>query len=175
MVWLDSLSITLNRPSILVGDIPLANWYEEAARESQDPAESVNWAKGDFLRLLSDAKVEAGEAKVTPSGFAQMLGLVKAGTINRNIAKTVFEEMFRTGQTADEVVKAKGLTQIADEGAVAAMVDEALAANPKELERYRAGEEKLKQFFVGQVMKASRGKANAAVINQLLDEKLKAG
>jgi aspartyl-tRNA(Asn)/glutamyl-tRNA(Gln) amidotransferase subunit B len=167
--------ITPEDAGILVGDLPLADWYEEAAGQSQDPVEAANWAKGDFLRLLSETKVEAGEAKVTPQRFAEMLGLVKAGTINRTIAKTVFEEMFHTGQTAAEVVKAKGLTQIADEGEIAAMVDAAIATNPKELERFRAGEEKLKQFFVGQVMKASRGKANAALINRLLDEKLKPG
>jgi aspartyl-tRNA(Asn)/glutamyl-tRNA(Gln) amidotransferase subunit B len=157
----------------LVGDIPLANWYEEAAKLSGQPTEVANWVKVDFQALLNDTGVEVAEAKVTPSHLAGMLKLVEAGTINRKIAKTVFEEMFRSGQSADEVVKAKGLVQIADEGAIEGIIDGVIAENPNELERFRAGEEKLKQFFVGQVMKASRGKANAALVNRLLDEKLK--
>ncbi|MBW3624896.1 MAG: Asp-tRNA(Asn)/Glu-tRNA(Gln) amidotransferase subunit GatB [Armatimonadetes bacterium] len=165
--------ITPDDAALLVGDIPLANWYEEAAKQTGQPVEVANWVKGDFLRLLSDARIEATAAKVTPDHLSGMLKLVEAGTINRKIAKTVFEEMFNTGQSPEEVVKAKGLTQIADENALSTMIDEVIAANPKERERFLAGEEKLKQFFVGQVMKASRGKANAALVNQLLDEKLK--
>jgi aspartyl-tRNA(Asn)/glutamyl-tRNA(Gln) amidotransferase subunit B len=156
-----------------VEDIPLVNWYEEAAKTAKDPKEAANWVKGDFVRLLSASGISATESKLTPKHLSEMLKLVEAGTINKKIAKTVFEEMFQTGQTADEVVKAKGLVQIADEGAIEAMVDESLANNPNEVVRFRNGEEKLKQFFVGQIMKASRGKANADLVNRLLDERLK--
>jgi aspartyl-tRNA(Asn)/glutamyl-tRNA(Gln) amidotransferase subunit B len=159
--------------ALFVEEGPLADWFEEAARAAKKPREVANWVRGDFLRLLSEGKVEAGESRVTPKHFTRMLELMEAGTINRTTARTVFEEMFRTGKTADEVVAAKGLTQIADEGAIAALVDEALAKNPKEVERFRAGEEKLKAFFVGQVMRASRGQANAELVNRLLDERLK--
>jgi aspartyl-tRNA(Asn)/glutamyl-tRNA(Gln) amidotransferase subunit B len=156
-----------------VEDIPLVNWYEDAAKVASDPKEVANWVKGDLVRLLSASGISATESRLTPKHLADMLKLVDAGTINKKIAKTVFEEMFQTGQSADEVVKAKGLVQIADEGAIEAMIDEILASNPNEVTRFRAGEEKLKQFFVGQVMKASRGKANADLVNRLLDEKLK--
>jgi aspartyl-tRNA(Asn)/glutamyl-tRNA(Gln) amidotransferase subunit B len=156
-----------------VEDLPLVNWYEEAARTAKDPKEVANWVKGDLVRLLSSSSINAEESKLTPQHLADMLKLVDAGTINKKIAKTVFEEMFQTGQSADEVVKSKGLVQIADEGAIEVLVDEALANNPNEVARFRAGEEKLKQFFVGQIMKASRGKANADLVNRLLEAKLK--
>jgi aspartyl-tRNA(Asn)/glutamyl-tRNA(Gln) amidotransferase subunit B len=160
--------------ALFLEDIALADWYESAAQASGDPKETANWVKGDLLRLLSAEKIDVAQSRLKPQALADMLKMIGTGAINRKIAKTVFEEMFKTGRSGAEIVKAKGLTQIADEGAVEAMVDEALANNPKEVERFRAGEEKLKQFFVGQVMKASRGKANADLINRLLDEKLKA-
>jgi aspartyl-tRNA(Asn)/glutamyl-tRNA(Gln) amidotransferase subunit B len=102
------------------------------------------------------------------------LKLIDDGTINGKIAKTVFEEMYQTGKTSEEIVKEKGLTQITDNSEILKIIDQVLESNPSELEEYRNGKEKLLGFFVGQVMKQTKGQANPGIVNQLLKEKLKA-
>lgn len=107
-----------------------------------------------------------------PSQLAGMLKLVENGTISRKIAKTVFEEIYRTGKGAEEVVREKGLLQIRDSDVIEKAVDEVIARSRKEVERFKTGEEKLIGFFVGQVMKATKGKANPQLVNDLLKKKL---
>jgi aspartyl-tRNA(Asn)/glutamyl-tRNA(Gln) amidotransferase subunit B len=103
-----------------------------------------------------------------------MLKLIDDGTINGKIAKAVFEEMYQTGKTSEEVVKEKGLTQITDNSEILKIIDQIIEANPSQLEEFRGGKEKLLGFFVGQVMKQTKGQANPGIVNQLLKEKLKA-
>ena len=104
--------------------------------------------------------------------LAGMLGRIEDNTISGKIAKTVFDEMWKTGKDADTVIAEKGLKQVTDTGAIEAVIDEILAANPGQVEEYRSGKEKVFGFFVGQVMKASKGKANPAAVNELLKKKL---
>jgi aspartyl-tRNA(Asn)/glutamyl-tRNA(Gln) amidotransferase subunit B len=123
-------------------------------------------------RLANESGLAPGEWKLTPEKLAAVLRLLDAGTIGGPGAKQVVEEVFRTGAEPAEVVRAKGLAQVSDEGALEAAVDEVLAASPAEVERYRGGNRKLLGFFVGQVMKKTRGKANPGVVNALLERKL---
>ena len=107
-----------------------------------------------------------------PKNVAEIIALVKDGTISGKVAKEVFEEVFNTGKTAKEIVESKGLTQISDEGELATTIDEILAANAESVERYRAGKTKLMGFFVGEVMKVTRGTANPSLVSKLLKDKL---
>jgi aspartyl-tRNA(Asn)/glutamyl-tRNA(Gln) amidotransferase subunit B len=157
---------------LLASERPVAEWFEQAVKAGGQPKAVSNWMMGDLMRLLNEENREIADCPVKPSLLAGMLKLVDAGTISGKIAKTVFEEMYRSGKDAEEIVKEKGLVQISDESAIEKTVDELIAGHPKEVERFRAGEEKLLGFFVGQAMKAMKGKANPQVLNELLRKKL---
>ncbi|MCL4457034.1 MAG: Asp-tRNA(Asn)/Glu-tRNA(Gln) amidotransferase subunit GatB [Nitrospirae bacterium] len=146
--------------------------FEEAVKAGGTPKDVANLIIGELTRLLNEDSKTFDECPLRPKQLADMLRLIENGTISGKIAKTVFEEMYKTGKDADTVVKEKGLVQISDEGAIEKAVDEALAKNRNEVERYKAGDEKLMGFFVGQVMKATKGKANPQMVNELLKKKL---
>lgn len=131
-----------------------------------------NWMMGEMARLLNQNNMEIKDCKIRPEALAGMLELLDKGTISGKMAKTVFEEMFNTGKEAEQVVKEKGLVQISDPETLKQIIKEIVANNPKVLEDYRNGKEKAFGFFVGQTMKATRGQANPAVVNQLLKEHL---
>ena len=150
----------------------LANYYEETARISGQPKAASNWIMGDLLRFLKEDDREIEESSVTPTHIAEMIKLIDNGTISGKIAKTVMEEMYKTGKMPDDVVKEKGLIQVTDTGAIEKVIDEVLAENADSVAAYRSGKDKLFGFFVGQVMKKSQGKANPAVLNDLLKKKL---
>ena len=157
---------------VLSDTLEFAEFYDACAKFSKDPKAVANWLTGEFLRLVNATGTSISDTKITAEGLCELLDLIDKGTINRNIAKNVFEEMFNTGKCAGEIVKDKGLEQVTDTGAIEAAVDSVIAANPKEVERFKAGEEKLISFFVGQVMRETKGKANPAMINELLKAKL---
>ncbi len=146
--------------------------FEEAVKAGGTPKDVANLIIGELTRLLNEDSKTWDECPLKPKQLADMLRLIENGTISGKIAKTVFEEMYKSGKDADLIVKEKGLVQISDEGAIEKAVDEALAKNQKEVERYKAGDEKLMGFFVGQVMKATKGKANPQMVNELLKKKL---
>jgi aspartyl-tRNA(Asn)/glutamyl-tRNA(Gln) amidotransferase subunit B len=157
---------------LITSERPLSDWYEAAVRAGGQPKTAANWVMGDLMRLLKEDGKSIGECLLAPQRLATMLALIEDGTISGKIAKTVFEEMYKTGKDAATVVKEKGLVQISDTEAIEKIIEEVLNSNLKEVARYRAGEEKLIGFFVGQVMKAMRGKANPQVLNELLRGKL---
>jgi aspartyl-tRNA(Asn)/glutamyl-tRNA(Gln) amidotransferase subunit B len=157
---------------ILTAERSLADWFEAAVRAGGQAKAVSNWMMGDLLRLLNDDAKGIEDSPLQPGQLAGMLVLIDNGTISGKIAKTVFEEMYRTGRDAGVIVKEKGLVQISDTGAIEKAVDDILAAHPGEVERFRGGDEKLIGFFVGQVMKAMKGKANPKVLNDLLKKKL---
>ncbi|MGD0281246.1 MAG: Asp-tRNA(Asn)/Glu-tRNA(Gln) amidotransferase subunit GatB [Dissulfurispiraceae bacterium] len=157
---------------LLTSEKALSVWYESAVREGGQPKAVSNWIMGEVMRLLNEAGRSIEECTLQPGQLAGLLRLIDNGTISGKIAKTVFEEMFRTGKDAEGVVKEKGLVQISDEGAIEKAVDEILAKHAAEVGRFRSGEDKLLGFFVGQVMKATRGKANPQLLNDLLRKKL---
>ena len=136
------------------------------------PVDPGPWIIGDFMRLLGESKTELADCKIRPESLAAMVDLIQSGAINGKIAKTVFEEMFRTGKEPGAIVKEKGLVQVSDESAITGFVDQVIAANPNQVQQYRDGKTAVIQYLVGQVMKASRGKANPQMVLKLLTEKL---
>lgn len=158
--------------AVLTASKSMADYFEACLGHYREAKTVSNWLMGDFSRLLNAHGLEPEQAPVRPQDLAELLTLIDEGTISGKIAKTVFEEMFLTGKKARTVVEEKGLVQISDEAAVLAVVEEVLAAHPGPAADYRAGKEKALGFLVGQVMKATRGKANPALVNKLLKERL---
>ncbi|MBA4373368.1 MAG: hypothetical protein C0402_10980 [Thermodesulfovibrio sp.] len=157
---------------LLTEEQAVADWFEEAVRAGGQAKAVSNWMMGDLMRSLNEDNRTIGECPLKPQQLAGMISLIDNGTISGKIAKTVFDDMYRTGRDADAIVKEKGLVQISDSSEIEKAVDDILARSQKELERYRAGDEKLLSFFVGQVMKVTKGKANPQMLNELLKKKL---
>jgi aspartyl-tRNA(Asn)/glutamyl-tRNA(Gln) amidotransferase subunit B len=157
---------------VLTSSRALAAFYETTVKLCDKPKAASNWIMGDFLRFLNEEKRDIKDSPVQPEAIAEMINLIEDGTISGKIAKEVFEDMYRTGKGPRDIIKEKGLVQITDEDALSKTIAEVLAANPGEVENYRKGKEKLFGFFVGQVMKATKGKANPALVNELLKKKL---
>jgi aspartyl-tRNA(Asn)/glutamyl-tRNA(Gln) amidotransferase subunit B len=153
---------------VLTTSKALGTYYEECVRRFSDPKQVSNWVMGELLRLLNEDARDVEDSPLPPEQLAEMLGLMKDGTISGKIAKTVFEEMYKTGKGARDIVKERGLVQITDERALEAVVQQILESHPKEVAQYRQGKTKLLGFFVGQVMKATQGKANPQLVNRLL-------
>jgi aspartyl-tRNA(Asn)/glutamyl-tRNA(Gln) amidotransferase subunit B len=151
----------------------LADYFEAAAGEFPQPKLVSNWIMSELLRVLpADDEAAIREATITPSRLAGLLKLVEDGTISGKIAKDVFQRMVVSGEDARAIVAREGLTQVADESALAAVIDQVIARNPKALEDFRKGKTAAARALVGQVMKATQGKANPAIVNRLLEEKL---
>jgi aspartyl-tRNA(Asn)/glutamyl-tRNA(Gln) amidotransferase subunit B len=157
---------------VLTGSRALAEYYEAVVRDGAPPKAAANWIMSELLALLNADGIDIEACRVTPKALARLFALMDDGTISGKIAKTVFEDMYRTGAEPGAVVAAKGLTQVSDAGALAAIIDQVIAESPKELEQYRSGKDKLFGFFVGQVMKRTQGKANPAKVNELLKARL---
>ena len=157
---------------VLTAERPVADYFESCVRAHPDAKPVANWITGELFRLLkaADAGIEA--VKITPDALAQLLTLVKKGAISINIAKDVFAEMFETGRPAAQIVKEKGLAQISDVEELLRVVEQVVAENPGPAAEYLAGKEAVLRFLVGQVMKATRGKANPQLVTKLLQEKL---
>ncbi len=157
---------------LLTSEKALAEWFEETLKLGAQPKAASNWIMGELMRLFNEDGISIEESPMTPAGLVELLKLIDAGTISGKIAKTVFEDMYKSRKTAAEIIKEKGLVQISGTEELGAVIDQVISSNPGETERCRAGEEKLFGFFVGQVMKATKGKGNPAVINELLKKKL---
>ena len=157
---------------LLTSEKAIADWYERVVESGGQPKVVANWIMGDLMRLLNEENKSVDALLFGPAQMVGMLKLIDDGTISGKIAKTVFEEMYRTGKNAGDIVKEKGLVQISDTSEIEIAVDDVLAKSASEVERFKAGDEKLMGFFVGQVMKATKGKANPKMLNDLLKEKL---
>lgn len=158
--------------SQLVSSRDVAEFFETTARITANPRLSANWVLGEVTRELNNSGKDIAESVVTAEDLAELLTIIEAGSINNNQAKEVFADMFGSGKPAAEVIKEKGFEQVSDTGAIEKIVDEVIAASDVNVAAYRAGNQKLFGFFVGQVMKASGGKANPAVVNAILKQKL---
>ncbi|MCL2766563.1 MAG: Asp-tRNA(Asn)/Glu-tRNA(Gln) amidotransferase subunit GatB [Peptococcaceae bacterium] len=158
--------------SVLTMTKELADYFEACVAAGANSKAAANWVMGDLSRLLNTHNKEITDCLITADQLAAMLQLIEKGTISGKIAKTVFDEMFSSGKNPEDIVKEKGLVQISDEGAIAAIVDDVVANNPKSVEDYRAGKDRALGFLVGQVMKASKGKANPEMVNKLLKDRL---
>lgn len=147
-----------------------ADFYDETVKTGADPKAAANWLMVDLFGYLNANNLEIGDIKLTPQGLGEMIKLIEKGTISSKIAKTVFKEMVETGKDPAKIVEEQGLVQISDEGALKQIVADAIAANPQAVEDYKAGNERAAGFFVGQVMKMTKGKANPAMVNKLIKE-----
>ncbi|HXT63701.1 MAG TPA: Asp-tRNA(Asn)/Glu-tRNA(Gln) amidotransferase subunit GatB [Pyrinomonadaceae bacterium] len=160
--------------SQLTGDRALADYYEAAVAASGGNARATtNWIRSELLRELETAGVTAEKSPIAATELGALVKLIDEGTISGKQGKDVLVEMFATGKPAAAIVAEKGLVQVSDTGEIDRVIDEVMAANPNQLEQYRGGKEGLLGFFVGQVMKASKGKANPKIVNERLREKLK--
>ena len=156
---------------VLTDNKELGDFFEDALKHyNKEPKLVANWLLNDLLGNLSEVGKDIEDSPVSPKGLAELVRLIKEGTLSSKLAKEVLKEMVTTGKDPNEVVEEKGLKQVSDEGQIRAFIEEVLKENPKEVERYRSGEEKVFGFLVGQVMKKAKGKANPQVVNKLLRE-----
>jgi aspartyl-tRNA(Asn)/glutamyl-tRNA(Gln) amidotransferase subunit B len=137
-----------------------------------NPKQTANWVMGDIAAYLNNEKLLITQIALTPEVLAELITLIEDGTISGKIAKDILPELLTQGGSVKELVERKGLIQISDTAELEAMIDEVIAANPKELEQYRNGKTKLQGFFVGQVMKKTNGRADPKLTNQILGKKL---
>jgi aspartyl-tRNA(Asn)/glutamyl-tRNA(Gln) amidotransferase subunit B len=159
---------------VLTASRELADYYEEVVRAApSDPKLAANWVMGDLAAALNKGGIEVSSGKLPAARLAELLRRVADGTISGKLAKEVFEVMWSEGAGADAVIESRGLRQITDTAAIVRAIEEVMAKNPAQLAEYRAGKDKLFGFFVGQVMKATGGKANPAQLNELLRGKLR--
>jgi aspartyl-tRNA(Asn)/glutamyl-tRNA(Gln) amidotransferase subunit B len=168
----EQYNLSFDDASLLTRDRALADFYERAAAAS-NPRGAANWLKGELLRELDAAALSAEASPVAPEELGALVRAVEEGRISGKQGKDVLAEMLRTGKGASQVIEEQGLAQLSDAGEIEKIVADVLAANPQQLAAYRAGKEALFGFFVGQVMKASKGKANPKVAGELLKAKLK--
>ncbi len=157
---------------VLTGSRELSDYFEACLALFDQPKPVANWIMGDLLGLLNANGREINESPISPEDLSGLLKLLDADVISGKIAKTVFEAMAETGKPAKTIVEEKGLVQVSDTTAIDPIVDAVITRHPDEVERYRGGQKKLMSFFVGQVMKETRGKANPKVVNEILRKKL---
>ncbi len=171
--FMEAYGLSAYDAGVLVSSRELADYYESVvAAAGGQPKLCANWVMGELAAALNREGLEITDSPVSAGQLAGLLRRIVDQTISGKIAKTVFEAMWKGEGDADAVIEARGLRQITDTGALEAVVDEVIQANPKQVEQYRAGREKLLGFFVGQVMKATGGKANPAEVNRILRERL---
>lgn len=169
----ESLGLSSADAESLIADKATADYFESVLGEGSDPKLSANWILGELYSRLNKDSIDIEKCPVSFARFAGLLARLSDNTISGKLGKQVLDAMWSVDSTADAIIEEQGLKQITDTGAIDALIDEVIAANPSQLAEYRAGKEKLLGFFVGAVMKASRGKANPAQLNESLKLKLK--
>ena len=157
---------------VLTASRALADYYEQAAQAAGDPRAAAHWVQGELLGALNAAGKEIREAPVSAQRLGELVRLIGDGTISGKIAKNIFEKMFASGKAAHQLIAEEGLAQISDPAALEPLIQKLIAANPKQLAQYRGGKTGVFGYFVGQVMKATRGQANPALVNELLKRHL---
>lgn len=157
---------------VLTDDKAVAEYFEGAIAAGAPAKQAANWVMGDLTAYLKNEKLAIGEIPLQPQDLAELISLIDTGTISGKMAKDILPELLSTGGSPQKFVESKGLIQISDAGAIESAIDAVLAANPKELEQYRAGKTKLLGFFVGKVMKETGGRADPKLTNEILANKL---
>ncbi len=170
--YMESYGLDAYNADYLTNDKDRADYFEAMVAAGADPKEAANWLMGDFAKMLAQSGKEMKETPVSAVSMAELLKLIAAGTISGKIAKQVFPEMWETGKEAEAIVKEKGLVQISDTGALEALADKIIAANPQSVADFKAGKKKAVGFLMGQVMKETKGQANPQVVNGILTKKL---
>jgi aspartyl-tRNA(Asn)/glutamyl-tRNA(Gln) amidotransferase subunit B len=156
---------------VLTAERATAEYFEQVAVSSGDARAAANWVMGDLAALLKAEGKEIAESPVSAENLGRLIALIGTGKINGKLAKEIFPKMV-SGETPEAIAEREGLSQISDEGALVEIIDGVIAASPKQLEQYRSGKTTVMGYFVGQVMKATRGQADPAAVNKLLQEKL---
>ncbi len=170
--YMDKLGLSHEEAAQITEERETADWFEAAVDAGGEAKSTSNWMRGELTRLMNDAGHSIEDCPIKPAALVGLIKLIDDGAISNKIAKTVFDEMYTSGKDAAAIVKEQGLTQISDEGAIEKAVLEAIEGHPDEAERLKGGDKKLIGFFVGQIMKATRGKANPKSVNQLLSKHL---
>lgn len=170
--YVEELGLPVYDAEVLTVTKEMADFFETTIKAGADPKLASNWLMGDVSAYLNAEQKELADVPLTPVGLAGMIKLIENGTISSKIAKTVFKELIENGGDAEQIVKEKGLVQISDEGALLKIVTEVLDANPQIIEDYKSGKKKAAGFFVGQIMKATKGQANPQVVNKILQEEI---
>lgn len=171
--FMEEYRLSNDEALLLTASLPMAEFFTACSRASGNPRASLHWITGDLAFALKSSGKEIESSPMPPERLAALIRMVDEGEISGKIAKAVFEEIFRTGEEPAGAVARLGLSQISDESALAAAIDKVIAANPKQLAEYRSGKDKLFGYFVGQVMKETRGQANPQLLNDLVKRKLK--
>ena len=157
---------------LLAADKDLANFFEAVVKVSNSPKLSVNWVMGELSAELNNENLSINESKITSNQLGQLILRIEDGTISGKIAKEIFEKLWSSDNEVDEIIQGEGLEQVTDDKEIESMIDKVINNNPEQLEQYRSGKDRLFGFFVGQVMKASQGKANPKQVNDILRKKL---
>ena len=157
---------------VLTASKDIAEFFEETAGHCKDYRLVSNWIMGEVMRYLNESKIDIDQFNITAEQFAELLTLQAEDKINANTAKKLFKEMLKTGKNAKQLIDELGLAQISDTNIIEEIVDKIIASHPKEVESYKAGNEKVFGFLIGQAMRESRGKANPQIVNKLLKNKL---
>jgi len=169
--FIEKFNLSPYEANILVSDIETSKYFEDVSKNS-DVKLATNWITGELFALLNNKSIEITESPITSENLAKLINLIKDGTISGKIAKTVFEIMADSGKDPKKIVEEKGLKQQSDPKELEKIIDKVISDNPKNVEAYKLGKDKLFGFFVGQVMKQSNGKANPQLVNEILKKKL---
>jgi len=170
--FIDAYDLTPFDAQVLIAERSVADFFEAGANLTKTPKLLANWIISELLRELSGANISIADSKVTPKSLVEMIELINNKIISGKIAKTVFSEMFKKGKAPAVIVKEKGLVQVTDEFIIKEFVNRAITDNPSQVEEYKAGKKAVLQYFVGQVMKLSKGKANPQAVIKSIKEKL---
>jgi aspartyl-tRNA(Asn)/glutamyl-tRNA(Gln) amidotransferase subunit B len=159
--------------AVLANDLELARYFEAAAKGAKKPKNVANWILNDLQNALGTAGKGINECPIPPAALDELVNLIDSGKISGKQGKEVFAEMFATGKSSAVIVKAKGIEQLSDVSAIETLCDEVIAANPKPVADFRAGNAASLNFLKGQVIKLSKGKANPQLVGEILEKKLK--
>ena len=170
--FMESFGLSTYDAEVLVADKQVAEYFEEVVAAKADPKLVCNWISGELMRLMNENKVDIRNVGIPAKSLASLIQFLQEGSISGKIAKTVFEEMVQSGKDPATIIEIRGLKQVSDEGALRGLLETLLSNNPKQVEQFRAGKTQIKGFFVGQVMKETKGQANPQIVNQLLEELL---
>ena len=170
--FMESFGLSTYDAEVLVADKQVAEYFEEVVAAKADPKLVCNWISGELMRIMNENKVDIRNVGIPAGSLASLIQFLQEGSISGKIAKTVFEEMVQSGKDPATIIEVRGLKQVSDEGALRGLLETLLNNNPKQVEQYRAGKTQIKGFFVGQVMKETKGQANPKIVNQLLEELL---
>ena len=170
--FMESFGLSTYDAEVLVADKQVAEYFEEVVAAKADPKLVCNWISGELMRIMNENKADIRNVGIPAGSLASLIQFLQEGSISGKIAKTVFEEMVQSGKDPATIIEVRGLKQVSDEGALRGLLETLLNNNPKQVEQYRAGKTQIKGFFVGQVMKETKGQANPQIVNQLLEELL---